>query len=955
MEEIQYVGEHLWPGRIGHFAILTAFVAALLAAFAYFKATQRRETPTEYTGWRSLGRGAFITHGAAVFTAIGVIFYIMINRFFEYQYVWAHVSEELPFKYIFAAFWEGQEGSFLLWMFWHVILGFVLLRFGRSWETSTLAVVALVEAVISSMIVGIYFGGGEGAFKLGSSPLMMLRETMAAPIFANAEYVKLIKGNGLNPLLQNYWMTIHPPTLFLGFASTTIPFAFAIAGLWMRRHEDWLRPALSWALFSGAILGTGILMGGAWAYEALSFGGYWAWDPVENMSLVPWLVLIGGIHTNLVARSTGHSIRSTYLFYILSFVLVVYSTFLTRSGVLGETSVHAFTEMGLEWQLVAFIAIFLLMGGILLGARYKGIPAPAKEEATSSKEFWMFIGSLVLFFSAILITGSTSLPVYNKIMQFFDPTFQGRVIADPIPHYNKYQLWIGVFIGLLSGMGQYLRFREVNWAKNRGRFAAHLGGAAAVAMILTFLTTQWIEAKAWQYWTLLFAGIFTVITNLDYLVSFLRGNLKAGGSVMSHMGFGIMIVGIMASGLNQRVISNNPFIMEGLIEGADDESLRRNILLFKDNPMIMSGYEVTYTDDTLDVYTRTYTVNFKRKDAEGKILEEFDLHPNVLYDKSFTKIAASNPSTKHYLKKDIFTHIASLPQVEIDMEMRQQREDSLNYKVHEVLPYSTETFLDTVELRDQDTSLVKTYSLTLEEIIRNPTHPDYHPEAGDLAVGARIRVHRDDEDSTYTVEPMVALRGQLLYSYPVQINELSTRVRLNEEVFERVFTMEEELNYQEFNLAPGQQTTFGGNTITFQGFNRNPQHSNYIPEEGDLAVGASMLVQTPDGSQYPVEPIFLIRQGQPLNIKSEIEELGIHVRFPVLDPKTEQAKLLLAMAAPREAAIPIDVATDSLRSDYIVLEAIEFPGINFFWLGSIMMMLGMAVSMGYRMSQKRPA
>ncbi|MDV7399460.1 cytochrome c biogenesis protein CcsA, partial [Arthrospira platensis SPKY1] len=100
-----------------------------------------------------------------------------------------------------------------------------------------------------------------------------------------------MQGSGLNPLLQNYWMTIHPPTLFLGFASTAIPFAYAIAGLWTKEHQAWLKPALPWALFSGAILGTGILMGGAWAYEALSFGGYWAWDPVENMSLVPWLIL----------------------------------------------------------------------------------------------------------------------------------------------------------------------------------------------------------------------------------------------------------------------------------------------------------------------------------------------------------------------------------------------------------------------------------------------------------------------------------------------------------------------------------------------------------------------------------------------------------------------------------------------------------------------------------------
>ena len=192
-----------------------------------------------------------------------------------------------------------------------------------------------------------------------------------------------------------------------------------------------MKPVFPWALFSGAILGTGILMGGAWAYEALSFGGYWAWDPVENMSLVPWIILIAGIHGNLIARSTGYSIKSTYLFYLLTFVFIVYSTFLTRSGILGDTSVHAFTEMGLETQLILFLGFFTLGSLLLYFIKLRQIPAPEKEESSGSKEFWIFIGSLVLIFSAVLITVSTSLPVYNKIRQIFDPNFIGRVITDP--------------------------------------------------------------------------------------------------------------------------------------------------------------------------------------------------------------------------------------------------------------------------------------------------------------------------------------------------------------------------------------------------------------------------------------------------------------------------------------------------------------------------------------------
>ncbi|MEY4031087.1 MAG: cytochrome c assembly protein, partial [Bacteroidota bacterium] len=325
------------------------------------------------------------------FSVIGLIFFIMIKKYYEYQYVWTHVSDELPMQYIFAAFWEGQEGSFLLWMFWNAILGLIILSRRNQWESSVLAIFAVVQAVLSSMILGIYVGWDTFSIKLGSSPFQLLRDTMDAPIFGQADYLELIKGNGLNPLLQNYWMTIHPPTLFLGFSSTLVPFAFALAGLWVKDHQNWLKPAFPWALFSAGILGIGILMGGAWAYEALSFGGYWAWDPVENMSLVPWLILIAGIHTHLITQSTGQSLKSTYFFYLLSFALVVYSTFLTRSGILGETSVHAFTEMGLEAQLLFFLGIVIVIPFLLLLFRYKTIPSPEKEEALSSKEFWTLL------------------------------------------------------------------------------------------------------------------------------------------------------------------------------------------------------------------------------------------------------------------------------------------------------------------------------------------------------------------------------------------------------------------------------------------------------------------------------------------------------------------------------------------------------------------------------------
>lgn len=948
METIQYIGEHLLPGNLGQLSLYAGFTASLLAAFAWFMATQRRQLP-EAGNWGKIGRIAFLVHSAGILSVIGVIFYLMINRYFEYQYVQAHVSDDLPMKYIFSAFWEGQEGSFLLWMFWHVVLGLVLIFRPGKFTAPVMSVLSLVQVLIGTMLLGIYIGLGEEPFKLGSNPLLLLRDTVQAPIFSNANYVSLLQGTGLNPLLQNYWMTIHPPTLFLGFASTTIPFCFAAAGLWLKDYQGWIKPVLPWALFSGAILGLGILMGGAWAYEALTFGGYWAWDPVENMSLVPWLILIAGIHANLIAKNTRHSIRSTYVYYALTFILILYSTFLTRSGVLGDTSVHAFTEMGLEWQLIAFIVIFLGISIAQLFRHYKHIPAPEKEEPTSSREFWMFIGTLILLFSGVIITGSTSLPVYNKIRQFFDPMYLGSVITDPIPHYNKYQIWIAVFISFLSGLAQFMRYKEPNWSKNAASFWKHSGISLGIALVLTLISYGWLKGWSWQYSILMFAGFFAVSSNLDYLLFYLRGNMKKAGASFSHVGFGLMIVGILASGLNQRIISSNPFMMQGLIEGAEDDSSRRNLLLFRGVPMKVKDYTITYTGDSINNLTRTYFVNYKRHAEDGSVVEEFDLSPNILYNKEFSAIAAYNPSTKRYLTKDIFTHIPALPKVEQDINYRREREDSLNYKPLSLSANQTITYIDTVAIPDQDTFLTRTYTLQLSDISRKPTHEDYEPQAGDLAIGATLQVSRSDDDSVYTVNPVVVLRGDFIYAYPHQINELNAKIRIPETVFETYFINEESLNYESHTLKPGQEIAVEGFNIKLEGFRRNPEHPMYLPEEGDIAVGATIVASTADGSSQQLEPVFFIRNNRPFNIKDEWTGRGLNLRFASLDPETESMQLMVARVPTTKLDLPVELATNSLRSDYIVLEAKEFPGINLFWLGSLMMMIGMAVSMGDRL------
>jgi len=952
LEEIQYINEHLGPRHIGHFAMLLAFFGAILSMVSYFMATHYRDEKLRSSKWQRLGQLSFLAHGAAVFTVIGCIFYAMLNQYYEYQYVSAHVSADLSQQYIFSAFWEGQEGSFLLWMFWHVILGYVLMVTARRWEKPVMAVLCSVQIVIVSMILGVHFGVGDFMVKLGSSPMLLLRETINAPIFQQADYVALLRGNGLNPSLQNYWMTIHPPTLFLGFASTVVPFAFAVAGLWTGKHKEWLRPALRWSLFSAGILGIGILMGGAWAYEDLNFGGYWAWDPVENMSLVPWLLLVAGLHTNLISRATGQGIRATYLFYLFTFVMIIYSTFLTRSGVLGDTSVHAFTEMGLEAQLMFFLAFYGLGSIGLMIWRWRSIPVPDQEEALSSREFWMFIGSLVLLMSAVLMSGATSLPIYNEIREYFNPAFAGITLTEPEAHHNRFQIWIGIFIGILSGVAHFLRWREKGFGEHWKTFTIHTLGAVAGAVALSYVTLLWIDAGPWQYKLMLFAGWFAVWTNVDYLIRFIGKDAKVFGSSLSHIGFGIMLLGILASGANKRIISQNQFLMEGLTD--DEEAMRTTIIMFEDTPVGMEDYEMTLRGDTIDNFNRTYEVDYKRRNKEGEVVEEFTLLPNILYDKSFEKIAMTKPSTKHYWHKDVFTVIMALPEEEQSITARKSKDSSLNYIVYPLLENEQLAFRDTTPIRDRDTFQIRNYRITLEDFSRVPDHPEYIAEADDIGVGATLAITRNGADSVYREQIALVLRQGLLYHYPAQIDELSTRLKIHESVFEQLLVPEEDLDYQEFVVSPGTDFQVGDKRITFTGFQPNPTVDHYKPMGGDISVSAKLEITAADGTTGSMEPVFIIRDKTPSRIRDEHRELGLFANLVNINPEDNMATLLIAQSAPRaDLRVPIAVATNSLRSDWLALQAIEFPGINLFWFGSISMLIGLLVSMFMRIREKR--
>ncbi|MGV3657171.1 MAG: cytochrome c biogenesis protein CcsA [Chitinophagaceae bacterium] len=805
---MDFIGENLLPGKLGHFFILLSLVASIAASVSYFLSVQNKDEAQKLQ-WKKLARIFFIAEVISVFAIIGLVLTLIYNHNFAYKYVWQHSSLSLEPKYLLSSFWEGQEGSFLLWSFWHCVLGLVVIAREKVWEGPVMAVISFVQAFLASMLVGFTVFGA----KVGSNPFVLLRNEFdlkaQIPVLNDPEnyrnYLSFITdGNDLNPLLQNYWMVIHPPVLFLGFAATVVPFAFAIAGLWTRDFKGWINRALPWALFGAAALGLGIMMGAAWAYESLNFGGYWAWDPVENASLVPWLILVAGIHTLLIFKHTGYSLHSTYTFLILSFLFVLYSTFLTRSGILGDTSVHAFTDLGMNGQIfmlmysfiwmpvvasgknlrnrllytglaiaLAIIAYFLpviAFASIFLAivlwqvAQNKNVPQTIKkEEETSSREFWMFVGSLVIFLSAALIIGMTSIPVFNKFMslvtgdeKLMEPLAMGE---DSAFAYNRIQIFVAVVLGLLTAVTQYLKYKNT---ANSFFFKKILWPTVAsvviASLILAFGDINYREnglGYLGAIWLAIVASVYAIIANGAYIWIGLKGKLKVSGGSISHLGFGMMLLGILISSSKKEVLSyNTSGIFVPMGEGSKEKP-GENLTLVRGLRTDMGSYWVTYEKDSTHPKKPLWYYSLKFEDkANGK---DFTLRPNAFINYKGNEGLMANPDAKHYWDHDVFTYITSLP------DPTKEIKDTAQFKP--------------VEVTIGDTVFYSKGFAVLEEVKSHKNIPNAQMTEKDSASVATVKVFAKTE-SIYTMQPILINKGGATYTQPDSVTAESLIIQL---------------------------------------------------------------------------------------------------------------------------------------------------------------------------------
>ena len=822
---------HTTVGQLGHFFVILSFVTALVATVAYFlsalaqrsiayadsveepqlayageasfggKTAKRKSPPKSQVtthkpqndDWRTLARWAFYVHGAAVLGVASCLFYLIFNHYFEYHYAWSHSSRALPVQYMIACFWESQEGSFLLWLFWNAVLGAILIpRSGPKWEAPMMTVFALVQAFLASMILGVVFGD---SFKIGSSPFLLLSEAMPdAPIFtANRNFVPK-DGNGLNPLLQNYWMVIHPPTLFLGFALTLVPFAYCIAGLWRNQPLEWIRPALPWTLFGGMILGIGIMMGGYWAYETLNFGGYWNWDPVENAVYVPWLVMVAAMHTMLIAKRSSTGLKTAIILTISTFLLVLYATFLTRSGILGNASVHSFTDLGLSGQLLIYLLVFVVLAVFLAARKWKHIPTDTQEASVYTKEFWLFIGATVLCLAAFQVVATTSIPVYNKILEAFGKVSNLALPADQIAHYSKFQVWFFVVIALLTGVGQYMWWRKLDNKK---------WDALITPGILTLLVSAGLivfgSIQNPVYMVLLVASVFALMTNGTILLGIIRGNYRLSGGAIAHIGMALMLIGILYSAGFSKVISINN---SGLLISKQDEFTKNdnrenkeNTLLWLNQPEQMGPYQLTYRGqrieirdvpgyvsrkdvsviegdfhgiaqrdieqngklyhkkgDTLALYPENVYYEVEYREPSGKI---FTLFPRAQANERMGLLAS--PDIRHKADRDMYTFVSSVPDPNAENKWEK-----------------TETYSVAIK----DTFFLNDYVAILDDVVRTNEIEGMEIGAGDAAVRARVRVLGKNGEQVLT--PAFVIKNRMV-AHPAEMSdELGVRLQLNE-------------------------------------------------------------------------------------------------------------------------------------------------------------------------------
>jgi cytochrome c-type biogenesis protein CcmF len=500
---------------IGNWLVHAAALLAVVAFVAAIRWARGREASARTF------RLAYHGMTAALLGASGALMVAILTHDFRFDYVIGYSSRDLPLLYLISAFWAGQAGTYLLWALMAAGLGYFLFRKG-AWQPA--AVMACYVPTIGFLFA-------------------LMLNTEGNP-FSLAERVPT-DGRGLNILLQDPWMASHPPMVFLGYVAATVPAVLALVAIYRKDEEGWLEPALQWTLAAFVLLGVGIILGGFWAYKVLGWGGYWGWDPVENASLVPWIILAALLHGLLVQRKAGALHRSNLALAFASYVLVLYGTFLTRSGVLADVSVHSFPA-GSIYRLLVFVLLAAVGISVWALVRRRGpVGKPVPAELSWPMVLSVVVG--VLFISALFVLLGTSWPIVSfseSAGGLFDSIGWGSLRESAVrpPWYNKVNLPLYVILFGLLSVGPFLA-----WVFHSAR-AVIPKLLLAVAMAAAGTGAAFaLGARGMGPLILFFVALAALASNGIRFFDVARNKMLHTGAAMAHLGFSMMFVGIVAS------------------------------------------------------------------------------------------------------------------------------------------------------------------------------------------------------------------------------------------------------------------------------------------------------------------------------------------------------------------------------------------------------------------------
>ncbi len=515
--------------QIGSFTLLLALALAAYSFIAGALALYRKDDRLTETA-----RRAGIACWAAVTVASVALVMAAFGNDFSVAYIMHHSNRDLPLAYKFAALWSGQEGSLLLW----------------AWLLSTYGLVMRLRYKVDPQLTAY-----ASAIVAAVQVFFLLLVNFAAHPFGLVKGAIPPDGNGLNPLLQYPEMVIHPPMLYLGYVGVTAPFAFALGALMMKYPgEKWIHITRRWTMVAWLFLTVGIFLGAHWAYEVLGWGGYWGWDPVENASLLPWLTMTAFLHSVIMQEKRGMMKMWNMWLIFTTFLLAIFGTFLTRSGVV--SSVHAFAQSGIGIWFVWFIAIAFATCVYVFVRNRDTLRSEHRLDSLVSRESSFLFNNVVLLVSCFAVLWGTLFPVLSEWVT------GSKVTVGP-PFFNRVNVPIGLFLVFLTGVGPLLAWRQTSIDSLRRNFLVPtaLAVVAAVALIVGGMR-PWQDSAYFYSLMAIALSVFVVgtiagefwrggrviarqqnVSELSGMVQITRRNTRRYGGYLVHMGVVLVIIG----------------------------------------------------------------------------------------------------------------------------------------------------------------------------------------------------------------------------------------------------------------------------------------------------------------------------------------------------------------------------------------------------------------------------